>query len=124
MSGTYPNERGVANVDASKINDKDWPVCEQLPCVCLGDDRLIVNSVDKSIEVLRFECNDTTNFDSFIDVSKNTYIIPKAENCGTYKPDSPSAGARCECPDIPPRKIKYVVIKICLCYSKIPYIFA
>ena len=105
VTGQYPNQRGVANVNANKIKDKDWPTCEQLPCVCLGDNKLIVNDVDRSKEVLRFECNTTTNFDSFIDVTGSTYIIPKVENCGTYKPDSPNPRARCECPEIPARKL-------------------
>ena len=55
--------------------------------------------------MLRFECNTTTNFDSFIDVTGSTYIIPKVENCGTYKPDSPNPRARCDCPEIPARKM-------------------
>ena len=105
MTGDYPNQRGVANVNANKIKDNDWPTCEQLPCVCLGDSKLIVNNVDRSKEVLRFECNTTTNFDSFIDVTGSTYIIPKVENCGTYKPDSPNPRARCDCPEIPARKL-------------------
>ena len=105
ITGDYPNQRGVANVNENKIKGNDWPTCEQLPCVCLGDSKLIVNNVDRSKEVLRFECNTTTNFDSFIDVTGSTYIIPKVENCGTYKPDSPNPRARCDCPEIPARKM-------------------
>ena len=90
----------MANVNADTIKGNPWPTCSQLPCICLGDSRL-----QKQKEVLRFECNTTTNFDKLQDVTGKYYIIPKVENCGTYKPDSPTARARCLCPDINNRKL-------------------
>ena len=109
VTGTYPNEKGVTDVTADKILGKNWPVCEQLPCICLGDPDL---PKEKAMQVLRFECNSTTNFDSFIDVSGKAYIIPKVEHCGTYKPNSPTPGghARCECTDLDPRKLLFKML--------------
>ena len=102
--------KGVADVSSDKINGYSWPVCAQLDCVCLGDERLKTCNHDRSectersTQVLRFECNSTTNFESFVDVTGKSYIIPKVENCGTYKPESPSWRSRCLCPELPERK--------------------
>ena len=124
VSGDSGNERGVVDVSSSSIKGFPWPTCAQLPCVCLGDPNLKVCNQDESIcqdqskQVLRFECNATTNFDSYIDVTGKKYIIPKVENCGTYRPDQPTPLARCQCPDLPDRRCfrslyKYTAVKIC-----------
>ena len=105
VTGTYPNEKGAANVTATEVLGKPWPVCAQLPCVCLGDPKLKIDGTEKSDQVLRFECNSTTNFERFKDVTGKSYIIPKVENCGTYKPANPTWRSRCECPDLDPRKL-------------------
>ena len=87
-SGTYPNQKGAVDVDATNIKGHPWhpkATCAQLECVCLGDPRLKVCNQDgsacteRSKEVLRFECNTTTNFDTFQDVAGRSSIIPQVD---------------------------------------------
>ena len=78
-----------------------WPICSQPQCRCLGTKDLTTN---QHLQVLRVSCNNTENYVTYFDINGNEFIAPKRNNCGTFRPMSPTFSNRCTCSDIGERK--------------------
>ena len=109
--------QGTLSYKATKSPPDPWPICAQLPCVCLGNLDENVGALDKltqtqATQVLRFPCNSTSNSDMYKAVTGKNYLIPKRVNCGTYKPERPTYDNRCECPDMGIRKSVVAVVVV------------
>ena len=95
----YPEDKG--NVDLASTTPNPWPVCEPLPCTCLGSDDL---TPSQGLNITQKSCLSEQTIDYFKDVLNRTYTIPRRENCGTYKPTDPTAENKCICPEQDTRK--------------------
>ena len=93
----YPEDKGQVSLEDP---GETWPICEQLPCQCLG----FGMSKEESLEVLQTSCPSEESVDQYTSVSALNYTIPKRQNCGTYKPNNPNSTNTCFCDDYDPRK--------------------